>query len=232
MDIDVAGDRLLVLGTRMDYNAPSGHQFAPDGTIAWIGSLDKDLSDLRPVLADARGAGAPDYSACSTFGMGAVRFLGAGSFIVVPGVQPGAYLYDARARLVRTWDTVGLGLDSDCASLTEEQIGTMAVDFTARAAWLNRRRTLEEVLPLPEGPGLVVRRVVEGRVRWRLEVLGNSGVVGSYEIPIVPDSLRTHLRGDVRNGKIAFLVVSHSESVSDHRHPPSRLVIAVAADHR
>ncbi|MDP9122145.1 MAG: hypothetical protein M3O15_12405 [Acidobacteriota bacterium] len=227
-DIDVSGSRLLVLGTRSDEHiADVRKRYAPDGTIAWIGSLDKDLSDLRPVLADTGGPGAPTFSACGSFEMGAIRFLPGGSFIVVPGIQPGAHLYDAQAKLIRVWDTVSLGLDSDCAGLVGKEAARLAVDFDARVAWLNRRRTLDEILPLPQGPGLVVRTVVDGRPRWQLKVLTGSGGVTTYAIPIAPESARSHLRGDTHGGKIAFLLTSWPAAMYHFNHPPPRLVIAL-----
>ncbi|MDP9122942.1 MAG: hypothetical protein M3O15_16485 [Acidobacteriota bacterium] len=222
-DVDVAANRLLVIGTRK-----KGEEYAPDGAIAWIGSLDKGLADLRPVLTDATGPGAHNMLACANYEMGAARFLPGGSFIVVPGVQPGAYLYDANARLVRTWDTAGLGLDTDCASLTETQVQKQWVDFDARTVWLNRRRTLEEILPLPQGPGLVVRTVVEGRPHWQLKVLRGSGAVTSYDVPILPETSRSHLRGDVRGARIVFVLYTEEEDMRTRRRPPSRLIVALA----
>jgi hypothetical protein len=226
-DVDVSGNRLLVLGAQRDAKG----KFAPDGTIVWLGSLDKGLSDLRSVLLDARGVNAPNLNACGNFEMGGVRFLSGGSFLVVPGVQPGAYLYDSDARLVRTWDTVGLGLDSDCASLGLSQVLELAHNFDARVAWLNRRRTLDEILPLPEGPGLVVRSVVLGRPRWQLKVLRTAGGIATYDLPIPPDSARSHLRGDVRGDAIVFLLHTYEASMRKPERPPSRLILAKVPGH-
>lgn len=226
-DLDVSGNRLLVLGARRDDN----RKFAPDGAIAWIGSLDTDLSDLRAVLFDSSGPGARNMASCFLFEMGAVRFLAGGSFIVVPGVQPGAHLYDSRAKLVRTWDTAGLGLDSDCATISREQMFKLAADFDARVAWLNRRRTLDEILPLPQGPGLVIRNVADGRPRWQLKVLRESGEITTYEIPLASESGRSHLRGDVRGGRIVLLLYSLEEDMRTGRRAPSRLVLAEVPGH-
>lgn len=223
-DLDVAGSRLLVFGIRKDEQG----NIAPDGTIAWLGSLDKELSDLRPVLADARGPGAPNFCACGHFDVSAARFLAGGSFMLVPGVQPGAYLYDSSARLVRTWDTAVLGLDSDCASLGQDQVRRLAVDGDARAAWLNQRRTLDEILPLPQGAGLVIRSVVDERTRWQLKVLRPSGSVETFDIPVASESARSHLRGDVRGGRIAFVLFTQQARMTSPHRPASRLILAEA----
>lgn len=203
-DIDVGGRRLAVLGTRRD--AKKGA--APDGAIVWTGSLDKDLTDLRPLLYDQRGAGAPSFNNCINFELGSVRFLPGGELVVVPGVQAGAFLYDSQGRLMRTWDTVSLGLDNDCPGLSRD--GAARLQFPdSRIAWLNQRRTLEDILPLPEGPGLLVRSVSQGRPSWELKVLDRNGPGhATYAIPISPVNERSHLRGDVRNGRILLLMTT------------------------
>ena len=69
-DLDVAGDRLLILAARRGEKG----QFAPEGAIAWTGSLRRGLSDLRPVAYDATGPGARNLGACSNFHMGVSAF--------------------------------------------------------------------------------------------------------------------------------------------------------------
>lgn len=70
-DIDVMKDRLVVVAARRDEKG----RFAPEGAIAWLGSLSRGLSDLRPVAYDATGPGAKNLAACSAFHMGGARFL-------------------------------------------------------------------------------------------------------------------------------------------------------------
>jgi hypothetical protein len=201
-DIDVEGHRLAVLGARRDDKG----RFAPEGAIAWVGSLDQDLTDLRPILLDQRGEGAPNLNACANFELGAIRFLQDGTLLVVPGFQAGAHLYDAGRRLIRTWDTVSLGLDNDCPGLTEEQRASLRAP-DPRVAWLNQRRTLEDILPLPGGPGLLIRSVSNNRPTWTLKVLSrNEPGVKTYAVPVSPVNDLSHLRGDVRNGKILLLM--------------------------
>lgn len=219
-DIDVGRRRLAVLGARRDDKG----DVAPDGAIAWLGSLDKDLTDLRPVLRDQRGKGAPNLNACGNFELGAVRFLQDGTLLVIPGFQTGAHLYDAGGRLVRTWDTVALGLDNDCPGLTQEQVDQLRFP-DPRAAWLNQRRTLEDILPLPEGPGLLIRSVSQGRPSWTLKVLERNGPGHkAYKVPVPPVSDLSHLRGDVRGGKIVFLLSTLDRTFMNHLE--SRLIVA------
>ena len=211
-DIDVGGRRLAILGAIRDDQG----DVAPDGTVVWLGSLDQELTDLRPVLRDQRGVGAPNLNACGNFELGAVRFLPDGTLLVVPGFQAGAYLYDAGGRLVRTWDTVALGLDNDCPSLTQEQIDQLRFP-DPRVAWLNQRRTLEDILPLSEGPGLLIRSVSGGRPSWTLKVLDRNGAGHrTYAVPIPPVSDLSYLRGDVRKGRIVLLLYTRDRTYINH----------------
>jgi hypothetical protein len=206
-DLDVAGDRLLILAARRGEKG----QFAPEGAIAWLGSLRRGLSDLRPVAFDATGPGARNLGACSNFHMGGVRFLADGSFLVVPGVQPGILHYNPEGKLIHTWDSAQVGLDTDCASLSEEQVRRYAVDPIQQAAWVNQRRTLDEILPLPQGPGLVVRSVAQGQTRWDLKVLTQRSGILTYQIPARAQSERSHLKGDVRGTKIVLVMSAYKK---------------------
>lgn len=219
-DIDVGGRRLAVLGARRDDKG----DFAPDGAIAWLGSLEKDLTDLRPILRDQRGEGAPNLNACGNFELGAIRFLQDGTLLVVPGVQAGAYLYDAGGRLVRTWDTVALGLDNDCPGLQPEQAQQLRHP-ASRVVWLNQRQTLEDILPLAQGPALLIRSVSDNRPTWKVKVLSQNGPgAKTYAVPVPPVNELSHLRGDVRNGKILLLMRTMDRSFLNNVKP--RLIVA------
>ncbi|MGH7484210.1 MAG: hypothetical protein ACREMY_01230, partial [bacterium] len=132
--IDVQENRFAIVGARRDEKG----NYGADGAIAWIGTLDKKLSDLRPILYDARGPGAPTMNRCGAASLGAVRFLPTSSLVVVPGVQPGVNLYDGSGKLVRTWDNAALGLDAGCDSLTDERARHIMGPAASRNAWLNQ----------------------------------------------------------------------------------------------
>jgi hypothetical protein len=219
--IDVWRDRLLLVGARRDEKG----NFAPDGAIAWIGSLDKKLSDLKPLLYDSKGPIALTMNACGSVHLGAARFFADGSFAVLPGVQPGLHFFDREARLVRTVDTVALGIDSDCGSLPKSVWERLAAHYPTRVAWINQRRTVDTMLVLPQGIGLVVRSVESGKVRWRLEVVKPDGTTASYKVPIEAPDEFFHLRGDVRDGKIVFLMFQTPPTDSNFARP--RLMTAL-----
>jgi hypothetical protein len=178
--IDVQENRFAIVGARRDEKGV----FGADGAIAWMGTLDKKLADLQALLYDVRGPGVSTMSRCGGSGLGAVRFLPDGSLVVVPGVQPGVNLYDKTGKLVRTWDSSTLGIDADCGSLTEKEGWYLDGHAMERHGWLNKRRTVNSLVPFRQGPGLVVRRVEQGRTRWDLKLARLDGSVQTYAIPL------------------------------------------------
>jgi hypothetical protein len=220
--LDLSASRLAVVGVRRD----AQQKFSPDGAIAWIGSLDKNLTDLKPLLYDAGGPGAPSIGACCAFSLGVTRFLADGSLVVVPGVQPGIYHFDSQGRLLKTVDTVALGIDTDCAGIGKEKVPAMGRDPALRMAWINDRRTVDEVLPLPAGPGLLIRSVQQGQVRWMLKVLHPDGSVGVYDVPVKAPNLFAHLKGDFRQGRLVLLLWGNPPHRNPGEIPIPHLLIA------
>lgn len=223
VDLDVSGRQVLILGGRKDETG----RFSPDGAIAWLGPLDASLSKLRAVSYDSSGPGARHMNACGALEIGTARFLRSpreGSFLIVPGVEPGAFLYDPQGKLTRTWDTREIGLDTeDCGRLSPAEEIRLSSQPEPRFAWLNQRRTVDEILPLPQGPGLVVRSVAQGQTRWVLKVLQNQGGIKVFDLPVPSRTELSHLRGDVRGNRIVFLVSEHGK---DGPTAPPRLVLA------
>jgi hypothetical protein len=223
--IDVSGDRLLLLGLPQ---AEVDSGFGPRGVIAWLGPIDglskKDL--LQPILPDVAGPGARSFGRCATIPLGAARFLGDGTALVVPGVQPGIHLYDRSGSLVRSWDSQKVGIDTiDCAGMDTRASRHLRSQPSTRAAFLNSHHVVDDILPLAEGPGLVVRHVEAGKVRWSLEILQSGNRVASYEIPISGTLPFERLRGDVRGDRIVLLISEH-EMEKDRPQNPARLLLA------
>lgn len=224
-DLDLAGDRLLVLGGQ--YEDPAEYRnFSPDGAIAFLGSVrETGQQTLRPVLFDPAGPGALHLLHCGGLALGAARFLADGSFFILPGFQPGATLFSPDGRALRTWNTALLGLDadSDCAGMSMDDAMALGQHKELRAAWLNRHRIVDEVLPLPAGPGIVIRTVSAGTVRWELDVLGASGI-SNFDIPVTARSAHVRLRGDYRNGRVVFLETEEGVHPGIEK-APSRLLV-------
>jgi len=221
-DVDVHGSRVAVVGVRRDAKG----KFAPDGAIAWTGSLDKDLTDLKPLLFDAGGPGAPSANNCGILMLGATRFMADGSLVVVPGVQPGIYHYDPQGKLVQTLDTVKLGVDTDCAGVGKDLAAAMKHKYPPRLAWVNARRIVDDVLPLPAGPGLLIRSVQQGKVRWVLKVLHPDGSVALYDVPVHAQTPFAHLKGDFRQNRLVLLCWENAEDGHPDDAPPPHLLTA------
>ena len=224
-DVDLSGDRLLVLGATYEDPAEESN-VSPDGAVAFLGSArETGKQTLRPVLFDPAGPGARHLLHCGGLALGAARFLADGSFFILPGFQPGATLFSADGRVLRTWNTALLGLDADaeCASMSMDYAMALHQQKDLRAAWRNRHRIVDEVLPLPAGAGVVIRTVTAGTVRWELDVLGASGI-STFDIPVTASNSRMRLRGDVRNGKIVFLETEQGAHTPTET-TPSRLII-------
>ncbi|HVT14951.1 MAG TPA: hypothetical protein VHQ90_02070 [Thermoanaerobaculia bacterium] len=218
--IDLRDGQLALVGARRDERG----KFGADGAIAWTGSLDKRLTDLKPLLYDAGGPGAPTMNRCLGAELGATRFLADGSLFVLPGVQPGASLFDREGKLVRTWDTAALGIDADCTGLSEAVAAHLAASYEQRQVWINQRHLVDAVLPLPEGPGLLVRRVEKGRTRWDLKVLRREGPVKTIAVPLEGSSEFFALGGDVRAGRIVLLL--HEKTLRGREHQLPRTIEA------
>ena len=220
-DLDLGGGRLLILGLQRN----EAGALAADGKIAWLGRLGADLTEFRPVLPSRAGPGASTLQDCALLLMSKVRFLADGSFVVVPGVDPGIFLFDTTGRLVRTWETAPLNLDQGCL-LDEAQRRSFSTDLDARMAWLDRRRVIDEVVPLGKDIGLIVRSRIDGTTRWELlRLRAADGTVEHIDVPVVSPSRWTHLRGDVRGDRLVLLLTElEAEGWPDV--PPPRLIVA------
>jgi hypothetical protein len=214
-DLDLSGDRLLLLGNPQWSESPSP-------SIAWLGPVtEHPAQDLKPLpLYDAAGASSPGLVNCSELLLGGVRFLPDGSFLVVPGFQSGAHHFSSGGRLLRTWDTAPLGLDPlDCAHLGDDQHRLFGRSPRARFDFLNQHRVLEEILPLEAGPGLLIRYIADGKVHWELKVLQTGARVLTYRVPLTGELPYDRLRGDVWGNRIVLLRAAHG---ADKWGPPFR----------
>jgi hypothetical protein len=196
LDVDVWNDRAVVLGVRGD----SYGKWGSVGPTLWLVSLTPEHAFFQPVSS------VPPESMhkCGFQGVGAVRFYPDGRFVVAAGVQPGIELYDATGHLIRRWRTDPLNIDDKC-SVTEAQADSFA-DFEVRAEWLNRRHVIDEILPLPEGPLVIIRERRGDLMTWRGVLLPFNGDPVPVAIPINSPSLRAHLHADLRGDRIAFVV--------------------------
>ena len=220
IDLDVHDDRLLLLGSRREEG-----EWAPDGAIAWTGTFTKGLSDLHPVLLSSLGRKATVVAKCGFLNSGAARFFSDGSYVIVPGVEPGAFLYDSAGRLLYTWQTDGLGFLDRC-DLKEDDVLLYSANPEARAQWLARRVLIDDVLPFPEGPALILREVKSGVTGWSILLLRRGAPAARIALPLTSPSDVAHLKADLRGNRIAFLIRTFGDWRGKSA-TPARLVIAV-----
>ena len=219
-DLDVQGDRMLVVGVMGD------EEPAPDGAIAWLASIAGGETGLRPVLFSGEGPGARSMVICSRMEVTASRFLPDGSVVIVPGVEDGAYEFGPDGLLARTWQSDDLGIDTDC-KLADEDVSRFALSAVPRREWVNRRRIVDEVLPRAEGPVFVIREVRAGRVVWELKHAGSDPGVESCRLPLSSTSVNTRLKGDMRGARVALLLYAEGPALAPGSKPevPPRLLV-------
>jgi hypothetical protein len=220
VDLDVHEDRVLMLGSRIE-----DKKWAPDGAIAWMGSLSRGLRDLRPVLYSSRGAKGMTIARCGFLEPGAVRFFADGSYVVVPGVEPDIYLYEKSGKLAHTWQTGKLGFLDRC-DLPEAQVQALSADPEQRARWRSKRTMVDDVLPTPAGPALILHRVQEGVAHWSMLILQRDRPPRRIELPFSARSDVASLRADIRGNRIAFLIRTFGEWRPNAKPVPARLIIA------
>lgn len=222
MDIDARGDAAAILGS--DRGPLRG--LSRDGTIAWLGSLSKDLSDLRPLMRGQSKPGAKDMARCSILETGAIRFMQDGSIVVLPGAEPGMYRYAANGKLIETWPTEALGIVDDCA-LPDSELHLIARDFKARLDWYAARIIVDDILPLSTGPALLLRRVEKNVTTWDLVTFPYGG--GRSErirLPLSVASPGARVRGDVRGNEIVLLVFDDPLPRQKPVAPPKLVVLS------
>ena len=222
MDIDARGDNVAVLG------ADSGNVqgLARDGTIAWTGSLSKSMKDMRPLMKGRSRPGGKDMARCSILQTGAIRFMPDGSLIVVPGVEPGVFRYDAAGKLVQTWDSDPLGIIDDCW-INDNELQLLARDFGKRIDWLATKVMVDDILPLPGGPALLLRRVERGVTRWDLVRLLYNGKMERMALPLTMPHPRAHVRGDVRGNQLVLLAFEDPLPGRKPLAPPRLVVLSI-----
>jgi hypothetical protein len=212
-DLDLNGDRLLVSGIRRDQAGKMGM----DGAMAWLGSLSAGEAGLKPVLPFHDQ---DEIMSCVGCGLGVVRFLRDGSFIVVPGTEPGIFLFGPDGHLQRTWQTDAFGVEATCG-LSKDQRRMFGRSPQARQEWANHRAMIDEVIDTPDGPAVIIRTVKNGKSTWEMVVLnGDAGV--RVTLPFSSSSPWAHVSADTRGRRAIFLI---GDRLLDRDGPPVHLVV-------
>lgn len=223
VDLDVGEGRVWMLGSRRIEG-----EWAPEGAILWSGELPADgtseVKELQPLVFARSGAGAREMADCWFLDLGAVRHLGEGRWAVVPGVQPGAFVYAADGKLERAWQTDALGFVDRC-DLDPKESDVLAAEPEPRLRWHHQRRILDDVLSWDGWPGLLIRVPDGDGTRWELQVLDDHGIGKPVALPLSTRSTFSHLKGDVRGDRVALLVVEYEIPGSPPQQSPRLLVL-------
>jgi hypothetical protein len=218
VDIDAWGNRVALLGVVGDAEG----RWPIVGPTIWTADLSASKADLKPVPG---GPQIKPLAYCHFLQTGAVRFFPDGRFAVALGVEPGVKLFDANRRLLRTWPTDKLGYEDRC-TLPEDQSIALGSDLKGRTDWVNRRQMLDEMLALPEGPLLVIRKATPKGTEWRGVLLPlTGGPPLDVTLPISSPSRLAHVKADLRGDRVAFLITEHTLP-KEARPVPTRVVIA------
>lgn len=225
---DLQGDRILLLGSRDNVYRP---EVEAHGEIAWLGTLSSGLADLKPIYYDRSGSRMPTYCHCRGKMLGAARFLADGSFVLVPGFEKGVHLFSASGQLERSWTSEQLGVDTDCTGMSAEEEDDLGRKPASWQRWLNQHRTVDDILALPQGPGLLVRSWgADNQVHWELKILAGSRIE-TWSLPIAGPRPTDRLRGDVRGDRIVLLLSGSGFNGPPTQSDPTGEIVVAAVPH-
>jgi hypothetical protein len=202
-DIDVQGNRVVLLGLR---KTDDGRRYDQEGAYLWLGNLtEPNLDRLRPLAFSSDGSRASGMDACGPVGVGAVRFLADGSFVAIPLAEPGVALFGPDGRLATTWKNEEFGLDGTC-HMTEEMLHRVSMSPKEQMRWINERRVVDEILPLPNGHfAVLVRSHEAGTTQWQFVFASSEGSLGKCDLPFTIDSPWVELNADIRGSRVVFV---------------------------
>lgn len=226
VDLDAVGDEMWVLGARRD----SDGAWAPDGAILWSFKVTgSGLLEAHPLMFAGSGPGAQEMSRCSLFETGAVRSAEDGRRFVVPGIQPGAFLYGPDGKLIRAWQTEKLGFVDGC-TLSEEESVRFSADPHARNQWLRGRTVVDDAVFWQGAPAVIIRRSVEGSPRWTLLQLLDGDSVRRVPLPIRGAGPNARLRADVQGKRMVVLITEYEVALKDRKEAPKLVVLEAAQE--
>lgn len=223
VDFDLWQGRAVFLGARRGADGT----WSPDGGILWTGSLANGFADVEALMYSESGARAEEMARCGLLGLGAVRFFADGRYAIVPGVQPGAFLYAADGKLLHAWKTESLGFYDRC-DLDWDEARSVKRDPRARIRWWRSHSTLDEVVPWGEWPALIVRRPRADGTSWQLVVLSEGGGGEPIDLPISSASTGSHLKADLHGDRLVVLVSEFGPPDEPPQEPPRLVVLQLA----
>lgn len=229
VDFDVTADQALFLGARrVDMPGHPRPVWAPEGGILFRSALDRDEIPLSRLMTARSGIDgkAMEMALCGILELGAVRFLSGDRYVVIPGVQPGVFVYAADGDLSRAWSSSSLGIYDDC-QVEERQMATLSADLGERLEWWQRHTVLDDLVPWGEWFAAIVRTPRGDGATWAFHPFGTDGPGAVVELPLSAASRGLHVRADTRGDRLAVLLFDYEEEekLGPPKHRPRLLVL-------
>ena len=153
-DVDRRGDLTAALGlAQLSEDRDGGAAW--EGHIAWLfGDGGGEARGLLP----SRDQG-QSMRRCFGAQLSVIRFISKNRVLVVPGVEPGVFVFDRSGALLESLDTKTFFADEGCEVPSE----ALLAEKPYRLAWLSRRRVIDEVVSDEAGNVYFFVRYVPGR---------------------------------------------------------------------
>lgn len=221
-DVDRRGDRTAVVGLSRNEDGGWGDH------ISWL--FEDGEPEPRNLLPTRDGGETMGY--CWHAEVSVIRFISDERILVVPGLEPGVFVYDRSGELVESLATDTFTADAGCG--LEPGKGFMLGDAAFTVGWLARRRVIDEALAdgsgniyffvrhVPGGPGSIIMEPPEsgpdsayratnpplGRVCWDLVQTRAEELTATSTLPCAIESefADTRLRADLRGERAVILL--------------------------
>ena len=213
-DVDRRGDRTAVVG--LSRNEDGGWE----DHIAWVF---KDGESEPRTLLPTRDGG-EIMGQCWHAEVSVVRFLSDERVLVVPGLEPGVFVYDKAGHLLESLGADTFAADAGCG--LEEGERALLGKAAFAIGWMAGRRVIDELLAdeagniyffirhVPGGPESIVLEAYRatnpplGRVCWDLIQARAEELTAVTTVPCAVESefADTRLRADLRGDKAVILL--------------------------
>lgn len=213
-DVDRRGDRTAVVG--LSRNEDGGWE----DHIAWV--FEDGESEPRTLLPTRDGG--EIMGQCWHAEVSVVRFISDERVLVVPGLEPGVFVYDKAGQLLESLGADTFAADAGCG--LEEEKRSMLGKAAFAIGWMAGRRVIDELLAdeagniyffvrhVPGGPESIVLEAYRathpplGRVCWDLIQARAEELTAVTTLPCAVESkfADTRLRADLRGDKAVVLL--------------------------
>lgn len=212
-DIDRRGTLTAALGLAQLYEGPDGGA-AWEDHVAWL--FEDGGSEPRGLLP-TRDQG-QSMRRCFGAQLSVVRFVSENRILVVPGAEPGVFVFDDNGTLLESFGAKTFFADEGCDVRSE----ALLAEVPYRLAWLSRRRVIDEVVSDDAGNVYFFVRHVPGpsdgeepsfaqrggRVCWDLVHAHLDDLNDVTKVPCAVESGRTdtRLNADLRDQTAVILL--------------------------